>query len=122
MAKQTGIIKLKGKIGDLSFYKSKDGHLAREKGGVEADRIKNDPAFVRTRENGAEFGSSASAGKFSRDSLRPIALTASDNRVVARMTKLMTQIKNLDTTSVRGATKCWSCNCFSSCKSKIERF
>jgi hypothetical protein len=96
---------LKGKIGDLSFYKSKDGHLAREKGGVEAERIKNDPAFVRTRENNLEFGTSASAGKFSRDSLRPIALTASDNRVVARMTKLMTQIKNLDTTSVRGQRK-----------------
>lgn len=31
MAKQIGIIKLKGKIGDLSFYKTKDGHLAREK-------------------------------------------------------------------------------------------
>lgn len=102
MAKQTGIIKLKGKIGDLSFYKTKDGHLAREKGGVEADRIKNDPAFVRTRENGAEFGASASSGKFSRDTLRPIANTASDNRVVARMTKLMTLIKNLDTTSTRG--------------------
>lgn len=27
MAKQIGIIKLKGKIGDLSFYKTKDGHL-----------------------------------------------------------------------------------------------
>ena len=37
MAKQTGIIKLKGKIGDLSFYKTRDGHLAREKGGVESD-------------------------------------------------------------------------------------
>jgi hypothetical protein len=57
------------------------------------------------RENGAEFGSSDSAGKFSRDSLRPIAVTASDNRVVARMTKLMTQNKNLDTTSLRGQRK-----------------
>jgi hypothetical protein len=122
MAKQTGIIKLKGKIGDLSFYKSKDGHLAREKGGVEADRIKNDPAFVRTRENGAEFGSSASAGKFTRDSLRPIALTASDNRVVARMTKLMTQIKNLDTTSVRGSRNVGVAMTTGNCKSKIERF
>lgn len=102
MAKQTGIIKLKGKIGDLSFYKTKDGHLAREKGGVEAGRIKNDPAFARTRENGAEFGGAASTGKLTRDSLRPIALNASDNRLVARMTKLMTQIKNLDTTSARG--------------------
>jgi hypothetical protein len=102
MAKQTGIIKLKGKIGDLSFYKTKDGHLAKEKGGVEAARIKNDPAFVRTRENNAEFGSSASTGKLLRDSFRPIANTASDKRIVARVMKLMTNIKNLDTTSVRG--------------------
>ncbi|TXI88371.1 MAG: hypothetical protein E6Q37_00150 [Crocinitomicaceae bacterium] len=105
MARQTGIIKLKGKIGDVSFYKTKDGHLAREKGGVEADRIKNDPAFARTRENGAEFGASATSGKLTRDSLRPIARTAADNRVVSRMTKLMSQIKNLDATSIRGQRK-----------------
>ena len=55
MAKQIGIIKLKGTIGDISFYKSQDGHLARGKGGVEASRIANDPAFQRTRENGSEF-------------------------------------------------------------------
>ena len=29
MARQKGIIKLKGKIGDLSFYKTLDGLLAR---------------------------------------------------------------------------------------------
>ncbi len=38
MAKQTGIIKLKGTIGGISFYKTSDGHLAREKGGVDANR------------------------------------------------------------------------------------
>ena len=80
MAKQTGIIKLKGKIGDLSFYKTQDGHLAREKGGVDAERIAKDPAFIRTRENGAEFGSAASAGKLMRDALRPLMLRASDGR------------------------------------------
>ena len=102
MARQKGIIKLKGKIGDLSFYKTQDGHLAREKGGVDASRIANDPAFVRTRENGAEFGSSATSGKTLRDALRTMLMTASDNRVTSRLTKLMTDIKNLDTTSVRG--------------------
>ncbi len=69
MARQKGIIKLKGTIGDLSFYKTQDGHLAREKGGVDASRIANDPTFVRTRENGAEFGSAASSGKLLRDAL-----------------------------------------------------
>ena len=103
MARQKGLIKLKGKIGDISFYKTQDGHLAREKGGVDASRIANDAAFVRTRENGAEFGSSATSGKVLRDSLRTLLMTASDNRLTSRLTKLMTDIKNLDATSVRGA-------------------
>jgi hypothetical protein len=34
MAQQKGIIKLGGKIVDISFYKTQDGHLAREKGGL----------------------------------------------------------------------------------------
>lgn len=102
MARQKGIIKLTGKVGDLSFYKSQDGYLAREKGGVEAERIKNDPAFVRTRENGAEFGSSAQSGKLLRDSIRNMMQNASDGRVSSRLMKVMTQIKNLDPTSARG--------------------
>ena len=39
MARQNGIIKLKGTIGGISFYKTSDGHLAREKGGVDKSRI-----------------------------------------------------------------------------------
>ncbi|HEY1039510.1 MAG TPA: hypothetical protein VGF30_08910 [Bacteroidia bacterium] len=102
MARQKGIIKLKGKIGDISFYKTQDGHLAREKGGVDAERIANDAAFVRTRENGAEFGSSANSGKALRTALFAMLQTASDNRLVSRLTKIMTDIKNLDATSARG--------------------
>lgn len=63
MARQKGIIKLKGTIGDITFYKSQDGYLTREKGGVEASRIASDPAFQRTRENGAEFGRAGKAGR-----------------------------------------------------------
>ena len=60
MAQQKSILKLKGTIGGITFYKSKDGYLAREKGGVDASRIANDPGFARTRENGAEFANAAS--------------------------------------------------------------
>ncbi|MCU0359761.1 MAG: hypothetical protein MUF75_03425 [Bacteroidia bacterium] len=102
MARQRGIIKLKGTIGDITFYKTQDGNLAREKGGVDGDRIANDPAFVRTRENGAEFGSAASAGKLLRDAIRPMLMSAGDNRVASRLTKVMTDVKNEDTTSARG--------------------
>ena len=103
MARQTGLIKIKGTLDNVSFYKTKDGDLARMKTSVDGKRIANDPAFERTRENNSEFGSSAKSGKLTRDNLRPISLNATDGRVVARMTKIMTQIKNLDTTSVRGA-------------------
>ncbi|MFA7449149.1 MAG: hypothetical protein WCY77_12000 [Weeksellaceae bacterium] len=102
MARQKSIIKLQGTIGDISFYKSKDGYLAREKGGVDASRIATDPAFARTRENGAEFATSASAGKLLRDTVRVLGKNASDSRVTARLTKIMSQIKNLDEANERG--------------------
>ena len=102
MARQRGIIKLTGKIGDLSFYKSKDGYLVREKGGVDGERIQNDPAFVRTRENGQEFGLAARSGKLLRDAFRPMMMRASDKRVTSRLTRLMSAIRKLDTTSDRG--------------------
>jgi hypothetical protein len=102
MAKLNGILKIEGTLQDMTFYKTQDGHLVKTKSGVSGDRIANDPAFARTRENGSEFGSSASAGKLLRDAVRTMVSTASDNRVTSRVTQIMTQIKNLDTTSMRG--------------------
>jgi hypothetical protein len=102
MARQTGLIKIKGTLDNVNFYKTKDGDLARMKTSVDRDRIMNDPAFERTRENNAEFANSAKAGKLLRDSVRPLAMTASDFRVTSRMTRLMSKIKNLDETSTRG--------------------
>ena len=102
MARQGGLLKVVGKLDDLSFYKSADGFLVRTKGGVSADRIANDPTFQRTRENGAEFGMSATAGKLLRTALRNLMMTASDNRVVSRLTRLMTDVKNLDAANDRG--------------------
>ena len=87
MARQNGIIKLKGTIGDITFYKTKDGHLAREKGGIDANRIKNDPAFQRTRENGSEFGRAGTAGKTLRTALRTLLLKSCDSRMVSRLTQ-----------------------------------
>ena len=103
MAKQTGIIKLKGTIGGISFYKTSDGHLAREKGGVDATRIKNDPAFQRTRENGAEFGRAGVGGKVLRNALRLLLQNAKDKRVVSRLTTNILKVVKADTTNERGS-------------------
>ena len=102
MAKQVGIIKLKGTIGDISFYKTSDGHLARAKGGVDANRIANDPAFQRTRENGSEFGRAGKGGKLLRTALRTLMQNASDKRVTSRLTKDLVAVVKADTTNDRG--------------------
>ncbi|MBF4473360.1 hypothetical protein [Flavobacterium sp. HJJ] len=102
MAQQKGIIKLKGTIGDITFYKTKDGHMAREKGGIDAKRIANDPAFQRTRENGAEFGRAGKAGKVLRTSIRSLLLNTADSRMVSRLTQSMIKVIQADSTSERG--------------------
>lgn len=102
MARQNGIIKLKGTIGGVSFYKSRDGHLAREKGGVDKSRIMNDPAFQRTRENGSEFGRAGAAGKVLRTAIRALLINASDFRMVSRLTKEMVKVIQEDQVSERG--------------------
>jgi len=102
MARQKGIIKLKGTIGDISFYKTTDGHLAREKGGVEKDRIMNDPAFQRTRENGSEFGRAGKGGKLIRNAIRPLLQNAKDKRVTSRLTKDLVAVVKSDPINERG--------------------
>ncbi len=102
MAKQKSIIRLDGTIGGITFYKSKDGYLAREKGGISPERIRTDPAFQRTRENGAEFGRAGKAGKVLRKSIRGLLQNINDSRMVSRLTKEMLKVIQLDRINPRG--------------------
>jgi hypothetical protein len=102
MAQQKGIIPLRGTIGNITFYKSGDGYLAREKGGVDANRIATDPAFQRTRENGAEFGRAGKAGKALRNALRSLLQNTADSRMIARLTREMVKVIQEDTVNTRG--------------------
>ena len=102
MAKQKGIIKLEGTIGDITFYKSQDGYLAKGKGGISANRIANDPNFQRTRENGYEFGRAGKAGKILRNSIRALLQNASDRLLVSRLTTEMVKVIQEDITNLRG--------------------
>ncbi|MEO6692211.1 MAG: hypothetical protein ABIO44_07730, partial [Saprospiraceae bacterium] len=103
MARQKGLLKIKGTLDDLTFYKTQDGNLVKMKGGVSKERIATDPNFRRTRENGTEFGLAASAGKLVRDALRNLLLNAADGRIASRLTQVMTLIKDYDSTSTRGS-------------------
>jgi hypothetical protein len=102
MAKQQGLVKLLGTVGDMTYYKSKDGYLAKEKTVISAERIASDPNFERTRENNAEFGNACISGKTLRHSLNTVLKNARDGRMVSRLSKTMMQVIKSDTVSPRG--------------------
>jgi hypothetical protein len=105
MARQNGLIKLSGTIGDMTYYKSKDGYLAKEKSSLSGARIASDPRFIRTRENMAEFGNAGRAGKTLRQSISLVLQNAKDTRMVPRLFKTMTQVIKTDTIDKRGDRK-----------------
>ena len=100
MAKQINpLVRLKGTISGISFYKSQeDGYLAREKTGIDPERMKTDPAFRLTRLNAAEFGAAGKAGKVFRTAFLEEISIASDKRLVSRVTRLMMKVLQTDTT------------------------
>lgn len=102
MGKLNGIIRLEGSFDGLTFYKTKDGHFVRKKGGVSKERLLHDPAFVRTRENVNEFTLNAASGKLLRRALGPLLHKAKDSRLSSRMLQLMHQLKEYDHLSPRG--------------------
>lgn len=99
MARQMSpLIKLKGTISDISFYKTADGFLAREKTGITAERFKTDPAFRNTRLNSLEFGKAGKAGKVFRSAWLNQMSKVVDNRIISRVTGLMFQVIQSDPT------------------------
>jgi len=102
MAQQKGFLPAKGRMGNLSYYKTRDGYLIKDKGGIDKNRIASDPAFQRTRENGAEFGSAGKAGKLLRNAVKALSQKSSDGRAVSRLTKNMFKVIKSDAVSRRG--------------------
>jgi hypothetical protein len=102
MAKLKGPLKIKGTIGDITFSKTEDGYIAKEKTSLDGKRIATDPDFQRTRENNAEFGRAGKAGKVLRNAIRTLLQNAKDKRVTSRLTTEMMRVVKADTTSPRG--------------------
>lgn len=106
MAKQAGYIKLEGTMGDLSFYKNRDGKfIARRKGGVSRKRILTDPRYKRTRENLSEFSTAATAAKFLKNAFREIEIKSNGGKLHNRLYSMAMKVVKSDAVSVRGERK-----------------
>lgn len=93
MAKNIGLIKISGKVGDLQFFKKDGKSYVGLTSSLSKDRILKDPAFKRTRENMAEFGGSASVSKSIRGHMVPLK-KVTDKNLHLTMVKLIREIIN----------------------------
>ena len=96
-------MKFQGNIGGLNFAKTRKGYIVREKAHIAKSRILNDPEFARTRENMREFTNILAATKALRSGLAHAITGINDGGSSARLTSVMSSIKNLDTTNIRGS-------------------
>ena len=107
MARQKGVIKYVGTLGDIRHFKIKgqEGYFAGMVGGPSGDQVNTAPEFERTRENMNEFGASAKAGKSVRAGLSQVMKQMSDSQVTGRLTSIMKKINLEDQTEARGYRK-----------------
>ncbi|WP_126246207.1 hypothetical protein [Chitinophaga rhizosphaerae] len=98
MAKQDGLLQFNGTIGNLSFYKTRNGGFeVRKKSGVSPQRIATDPKFAMLRANGVEFGQAGRAGKLIRAAFGVAMKNIADRGVSNRLTSLCKSIIKSDT-------------------------
>ncbi|UCS95046.1 hypothetical protein KZP23_08560 [Echinicola marina] len=105
MARQSSFIKLEGTIGDVTFYKGRNGYNARQKGGIPKERIMKDAKFQRTRENLAEFARAATAAKLLKRAFQEIVAKARDARTHNRIYSQTIKVLKTDLVSDRGERK-----------------
>lgn len=103
MAKQEGIVQFTGRIGNLSFFRMKDGtYAARRKSGVSPERIKKDPKFALVRANGREFGQATRASKLIRTAFLPLMKDLADGSTSQRLNALCKAIIKTDALNEAG--------------------
>ncbi len=102
MARQKGIIRLSGSIGDVTFIHGKYGDLAKKKSGITRERIMTDPCFQGMRDNMAETGIIAKCSGLMLDTVAQLAARARDSEVHCRLMKVFREMKDLDLESGNG--------------------
>jgi len=101
MARNNSFIKLEGTLDGLTFYKKDGETLVKTKSSVSRNRILNDPAYRRTRENMKEFGGAARVGKAFREAFAGIVSYMGDTYMGSRVNGIMKRISN-NGTGARG--------------------
>lgn len=103
MARQKGIIKLSGTMGDINFYVANGkGYARKAGGGFNTKSIKTKDSMQRVRENGSEFGHCSKVKRKLFEAFNPYILKR-ERGFHGKCMGLLLKLKGLDSVSKRGA-------------------
>ena len=102
MGRQTGVVRISGKVGNLTFARTPNGDEVRNESSLNKERMKTDPKFKRTRENWAEFGRAGKAAKLIRTTFATQAKHLSDRLAYTRLVTQTMKIVKSDPVNDRG--------------------
>ena len=104
MAHQTGNIRYMGSFKNIRHYRNLGDPrtIAGEKGGCNGDKIRNNPAFARTRENMSEFKGCGEIVKAIRLGLQHLIPEHTDKSITGRLIAMVKMINLRDEVSIRG--------------------
>ncbi|WP_315818594.1 hypothetical protein [Paraflavitalea speifideaquila] len=97
MARQIGIMPIKGTIDELTFYEHPDdGALVRKKSRVTGEQVKTKPTYLATMQNAAEFKTSIHTGQILRGALARLLFPIADGKLSSRMNRELLKMVQQD--------------------------
>ena len=99
MAKQLGMINVRGTVGDITYRQTKDGYQVGKKSKLDSAAMQTDIRFDNTRRANAEFGAAGKAGRLIRLAIKQQLDTAKDGRMTPRLLKTLMQVVISDSVS-----------------------
>jgi hypothetical protein len=103
MAKLEGIVPLRGRIGNIVFFKKKNGEYgARAYHPFEPGTVLKDKRFLRTQQNIAEFTRAVKANKTLRNAFKQALQRVTDSKMSGRMLGQMINVIRADANNPRG--------------------
>ncbi|MDR6967816.1 hypothetical protein J2X31_001828 [Flavobacterium arsenatis] len=102
MAKNTGLIKFTGKLGNLSARETQYGNIISTPGGFNGDRIRTEERYEATRQLGTEFGRCSKIASQLYSTLTFYLQTLPHPHMYGYIQSLITNIKGCDANSPKG--------------------
>jgi hypothetical protein len=102
MARQIADLPVTGSIGDVTYYKSKNGKFARRKAQVDKNRFATNPKLAKLRAHTVDFGHAIKTGNLIRVAFRNMLKDAKQSNTSTKLTGVMFRILKADITHPRG--------------------